>query len=186
LQPIPYDKLGQMMQGLVPALLAREILVRLRFLGPGAMLGFLSLCVALAFSAFYEMIAWWVALIAGQGAEEFLGTQGDPWDTQSGMLMALLGAGDSVIGLARIQDRHIAALTDGGKRQADGTKAGTLRDFPACAMLVTNSDLQLEVVAVTVGRKTLAKRREIRGTQGTTEHAGAGAGLQQRIAEEIQ
>jgi len=53
-------------------------------------------------------------------------------------------------------------------------------------MLVTNSDLQLEVVAVTVGRKTLAKRREIRGTQGTTEHAGAGAGLQQRIAEEIQ
>jgi len=121
LQRNPYDKLGHLMQGLVPALLAREILVRLRFLGPGAMLGFLSLCVALAFSAFYEMIEWWVALIAGQGAEEFLGTQGDPWDTQSDMLMALLGAGVSVIGLARIQDRQIAALSDRGERQADGT-----------------------------------------------------------------
>src|SRR5690606_7658599 len=121
LQRNPYDKLGHLMQGLVPALLAREILVRPRFLGPGAMLGFLSLCVALAFSAFYEMIEWGVALIPGQGEEEFLGTQGDPWDTQSDMLMALLGAGVSVIGLARIQDRQIAALTDRGKRQADGT-----------------------------------------------------------------
>ncbi|NKQ12754.1 DUF2238 domain-containing protein [Pseudomonas sp. SST3] len=104
----PYDKLGHFMQGLVPALLTREILLRLGFLEPGRMLGFLSVCVALAFSAFYELIEWWVALIAGQGAEDFLGTQGDPWDTQSDMLMALLGATLSVTGLAGLQDRQVA------------------------------------------------------------------------------
>lgn len=104
----PYDKLGHFMQGLVPALLARHILLRLGYLASGRMLGFLSLCVALAFSAFYELIEWWVALIAGQGAEDFLGTQGDPWDTQSDMLMALLGALLSVTWLAGIQDRQIA------------------------------------------------------------------------------
>lgn len=110
LQRNPYDKLGHFMQGLVPALLAREILLRLRFLTTGRMLGFLSICVALAFSAFYEMIEWWVALIAGQGAEDFLGTQGDPWDTQSDMLMALLGACVAVIGLSHVQNRQIACL----------------------------------------------------------------------------
>lgn len=104
----PYDKLGHFMQGVVPALLAREILLRLGLLDPGKMLGFLSLCVALAFSACYELIEWWVALIAGQGAEEFLGTQGDPWDTQSDMFMALLGALLSVTWLARRQDQQIA------------------------------------------------------------------------------
>lgn len=110
LQRNPYDKLGHFMQGLVPALLAREILLRLGFLMRGRMLGFLSICVALAFSAFYEMLEWWVALIAGQGAEDFLGTQGDPWDTQSDMFMALIGAAAAVIGLARWQDRQIEAL----------------------------------------------------------------------------
>jgi putative membrane protein len=110
----PYDKLGHFMQGRVPALLAREILLRLRFLDPGRMLGFLSLCVALAFSAFYELIEWWVALIAGQGAEDFLGTQGDPWDTQSDMLIALLGAMLSVTGLAGLQDRQVARHTKPG------------------------------------------------------------------------
>lgn len=114
LQRNPYDKLGHFMQGLVPALLAREILLRLGFLTRGAMLGFLSLCVALAFSAFYEMLEWWVALIAGQGAEDFLGTQGDPWDTQSDMLMALIGAFVSVACLARRHDRQITALSGHG------------------------------------------------------------------------
>ncbi|HCJ29287.1 MAG TPA: hypothetical protein DHV63_08335, partial [Pseudomonas sp.] len=70
--------------------------------------------VALAFSAFYELIEWWVALIAGQGAEDFLGTQGDPWDTQSDIFMALLGALLSVTWLARIQDRQIARQTKPG------------------------------------------------------------------------
>jgi putative membrane protein len=78
------------------------------------MLGFLSVCVALAFSAFYELIEWWVALIAGQGAEDFLGTQGDPWDTQSDMLMALLGAMLSVTGLAGLQDRQVAQYAKPG------------------------------------------------------------------------
>ncbi|WP_217474873.1 DUF2238 domain-containing protein [Stutzerimonas stutzeri] len=107
----PYDKLGHFIQGVTPALLAREILLRRRFVVPGKMLGFLAVCVALAFSAFYELIEWWVALLAGQGADDFLGTQGDPWDTQSDMLMALLGALLSVITLAGLQDRQIANQT---------------------------------------------------------------------------
>src|SRR5690606_24181819 len=110
LQRNPYDKLGHFMQGLVPMLIAREILLRYRYLSRGPMLGFLSICVALAFSAFYELIEWWVALIAGAGAEEFLGTQGDPWDTQSDMFMALIGASVVLLGLDRLQDRQIAAL----------------------------------------------------------------------------
>jgi len=106
----PYDKLGHFIQGVTPALLAREILLRLRFVVPGKMLGFLAVCVALAFSAFYELIEWWVALLAGQGAVDFLGTQSDPWDTQSDMLMALLGALLSVSLLAGTQDRQIEHL----------------------------------------------------------------------------
>ncbi|EXF44139.1 membrane protein [Pseudomonas sp. BAY1663] len=110
LQRNPYDKLGHFMQGLVPMLVAREILLRRRYLARGAMLNFLAICVALAFSAFYELIEWWVALIAGGGAIDFLGTQGDPWDTQSDMLLALLGASLVLLGLDRLQDRQIAAL----------------------------------------------------------------------------
>jgi putative membrane protein len=88
----PYDKLGHFMQGVTPALLAREI-----FLRTGAVRGrvwpaFLAGCVALAFSAVYELIEWQAALALGRGADEFLGTQGDPWDTQSDMAMALIGA----------------------------------------------------------------------------------------------
>lgn len=113
LQRNPYDKLGHFMQGLVPALLAREILLRQGFLVRGRMLGFLSICVALAFSAFYELLEWWVALLAGQGAEDFLGTQGDPWDTQSDMFMALIGASLAMLGLSRLQDRQIARLPAG-------------------------------------------------------------------------
>jgi putative membrane protein len=106
----PYDKLGHLVQGVTPALLAREILLRQRFVAPGKMLEFLAVCVALAFSALYELIEWWVALIAGQGADEFLGTQGDPWDTQSDMFMALIGALLAVTLLARMQDRQIARM----------------------------------------------------------------------------
>ena len=80
------------------------------------MLGFLAVCVALAFSAFYELIEWWVALLAGQGAVDFLGTQGDPWDTQSDMLMALLGALLSVSLLAarRTGRSSICSVRRGG------------------------------------------------------------------------
>ncbi|MDV7210722.1 DUF2238 domain-containing protein [Azotobacter beijerinckii] len=116
----PYDKLGHFMQGLVPALVAREILLRGRYLANGRMLAFLCLCVALAISAVYELIEWWVALIAGQGAIEFLGTQGDPWDTQSDICWALIGAGSALLGLARLQDRQIAALEHSAHGRGQG------------------------------------------------------------------
>jgi len=111
----PYDKLGHFMQGLVPALVAREILLRGGYLARSWMLKLLVLCVALAISAFYELIEWWVALIAGQGAIEFLGTQGDPWDTQSDMLLALIGALAALL-LGGLHDRQLAAL-EGGRRR---------------------------------------------------------------------
>ena len=88
----PYDRIGHLMQGFVPALIAREILIRGGHVASRAMAGFLSGCVALAVSALYELIEWWAALALGQGADEFLGTQSDPWDTQSDMFCALLGA----------------------------------------------------------------------------------------------
>lgn len=106
----PYDKLGHFMQGFVPALIAREILLRGRYVSKVAMAGFLSVCVALSISAFYELIEWWAALAMGQGAEEFLGTQGDPWDTQSDMFFALIGATLAVVFLGRWQDRQIARI----------------------------------------------------------------------------
>ncbi len=103
----PYDKLGHFFQGLVPALAAREILLRGRVVRGGQMLNFIVCCIALAISACYEFIEWWAALGLGQGAEEFLGTQGDPWDTQSDMFCALLGALFSVVFLSRIHSRQL-------------------------------------------------------------------------------
>ncbi|MFP2506100.1 DUF2238 domain-containing protein [Enterobacteriaceae bacterium RIT711] len=88
----PYDKLGHFFQGLVPALAAREILIRGGYIRGRKMVAFLVCCVALAISALYELIEWAAALSLGQGADEFLGTQGDVWDTQSDMFCALLGA----------------------------------------------------------------------------------------------
>lgn len=106
----PYDRFGHFMQGLVPALAAREILLRGGFVTNGKMLAFLCLCVALAISAFYELIEWWVALLAGGGAIDFLGTQGDSWDTQADMFWALVGASAGLLGLVRLQDRQISTL----------------------------------------------------------------------------
>lgn len=93
----PYDKLGHFFQGLVPALAAREILVRGGYVRGRKMIAFLVCCVALAISAVYELIEWAAALALGQGADEFLGTQGDVWDTQSDMFCALLGALTTVL-----------------------------------------------------------------------------------------
>lgn len=93
----PYDKLGHFFQGLVPALAAREILVRGGYVRGRKMVAFLVCCVALAISAVYELIEWAAALVLGQGADEFLGTQGDVWDTQSDMFCALLGALTTVL-----------------------------------------------------------------------------------------
>lgn len=93
----PYDKLGHFFQGLVPALAAREILIRGGYVRGRKMVAFLVCCVALAISALYELIEWAAALALGQGADEFLGTQGDVWDTQSDMFCALVGALTTVL-----------------------------------------------------------------------------------------
>ena len=106
----PYDKIGHFMQGFVPAMVAREILLRGDFVRGRRMLGFLCVCVAMAISACYELIEWAAAVALGQGADEFLGTQGDVWDTQSDMFMALIGASTALLLLARWHDRQLAAL----------------------------------------------------------------------------
>jgi putative membrane protein len=105
-----YDRVGHFAQGFVPAILAREILLRRTPLRPGAWLFFLVVCVCLAFSAFYEMIEWWSALVLGQGADAFLGTQGDPWDTQWDMFLALIGAICAQLALGRTHDRELREL----------------------------------------------------------------------------
>jgi putative membrane protein len=111
----PYDKIGHFAQGLVPALAAKEILWRGNYVdasskGKRRMLAFLAICIAMAISAWYELIEWWAALAMGQGADEFLGTQGDPWDTQSDMFMALLGALVAMLMLSRWHDRQIEGI----------------------------------------------------------------------------
>ena len=105
-----YDKLGHFMQGFVPAILAREILIRKAVMtsAPWRNLFVVSLC--LAFSAFYELIEWWVAVLTGTASEAFLGTQGYIWDTQSDMLWALLGAIAALVTLTRVHDRQLARL----------------------------------------------------------------------------
>ncbi|MBU1236819.1 MAG: DUF2238 domain-containing protein [Gammaproteobacteria bacterium] len=106
----PYDKIGHFMQGFVPAIIAREILIRGAYVQGRKMLVFLVVCVVLAISAGYELIEWAAALAFGQGAEEFLGTQGYVWDTQSDMFYALIGACAALLLLARLHDRQIARL----------------------------------------------------------------------------
>ena len=103
-----YDRIGHLAQGFVPAIIAREILVRRSPLTPGKWLFFIVLSVCLAISACYEFIEWWSALIGGTAADAFLGTQGDPFDTQADMFMALIGATAAQLLLARLHDRQIA------------------------------------------------------------------------------
>ena len=106
----PYDKIGHLAQGFVPALIAREILLRGTYVTGRRMAAFLSLCVVMFISANYELIEWGAAVALGQGADEFLGTQGDPWDTQSDMLMALIGGGVALLTLGGVQDRLIRRM----------------------------------------------------------------------------
>jgi putative membrane protein len=105
----PYDKIGHFAQGFVPAMVAREILLRGRHLAAGKMLAFIVISIVLAISATYELIEWGAAVALGQGADEFLGTQGDPWDTQSDMFMALIGGLAALLTLTRLHDRQLAA-----------------------------------------------------------------------------
>lgn len=102
-----YDKLGHFAQGFVPAMVAREIIVRKSVVSTPAWRNFFIVCFCLGFSAFYELIEWWVALLSGEGAEAFLGTQGYVWDTQSDMAWALSGAIIALIVLGRLQDRQV-------------------------------------------------------------------------------
>lgn len=102
-----YDRLGHFAQGFVPAILVREILVRASPLRRGNLLLFLVTSVCLALSACYEFVEWWAALLGGASAEAFLGTQGDPWDTQWDMFLALCGALTAQISLSRLHDRAV-------------------------------------------------------------------------------
>jgi len=105
-----YDRLGHLAQGFIPAILVREILLRLSPLRRGRWLFFLVVCTCLAFSAFYELIEWWAAWIGGDAAESFLGSQGDVWDTQWDMFLALCGAIAALLLLARVHDRSMASV----------------------------------------------------------------------------
>ena len=106
----PYDRLGHLAQGFVPAIIARELLLRVFGISGRKILFFLVLCIALAISAFYELIEWWAALVMGADAHEFLGTQGDVWDTQWDMFLALTGAGAALLALGGWHDRQIARV----------------------------------------------------------------------------
>jgi len=106
----PYDRLGHVAQGFVPAILLREVLLRTSPLRPGGWLFTLVTGFCLGISGAYELVEWLAAVLLGSGADDFLGTQGDPWDTQSDMFCALLGAIAAQLLLSRLHDRQIAAL----------------------------------------------------------------------------
>jgi putative membrane protein len=105
-----YDRIGHFMQGFVPAMAAREILIRGRFVTNRWMTAFLCLCVAMAISAWYELVEWGAAVVLGQAADDFLGTQGDPWDTQWDMFMCFIGASAALLSMSKMHDRQIERL----------------------------------------------------------------------------
>jgi putative membrane protein len=105
-----YDRIGHFAQGFVPAMLAREVLIRRSPLGGSRWLPFLVVCFCLGFSALYELIEFWTALATGEAAEAFLGTQGDVWDTQWDMQMALIGAVTALVTLSRVHDRQLGGI----------------------------------------------------------------------------
>ena len=105
----PYDRIGHFAQGFIPAVLAREILLRKSVLTAGKWLNVIVVCICLAFSAFYELIEWWSAIIMGQASDAFLGAQGDPWDTQWDMLFALIGG---ILSTLTINSLHTKQLIE--------------------------------------------------------------------------
>ena len=105
-----YDKLGHLAQGFIPAIVIREILIRNRVVARRGWLSLIVISICLAFSALYELIEWWVALLSEEAADSFLGTQGYVWDTQSDMFLALVGAGMAIALLAKIHDRQIRII----------------------------------------------------------------------------
>ncbi len=105
-----YDKVGHFAQGFIPALIAREIMIRKNLINTKFWQNFFIICFCLAFSAFYELIEWWAALAVGEDADAFLGTQGYVWDTQSDMALALLGAIVGLLTLHTLHDRQLSQL----------------------------------------------------------------------------
>jgi putative membrane protein len=105
-----YDRIGHFAQGFIPAMLAREVFIRRSPLRGSRWLPFVVVCFCLAFSALYELIEFWTALASGEAAEAFLGTQGDPWDTQWDMQLALIGAVTALVSLSPLHDRQLARL----------------------------------------------------------------------------
>lgn len=105
-----YDKLGHLAQGFIPAIIAREVLIRHDVFNKKAWLSFVVVSICLAISAFYELIEWWVALLSDEASDAFLGTQGYVWDTQSDMFLALIGATVAILALAKFHDRQLAQL----------------------------------------------------------------------------
>ncbi len=105
-----YDKLGHFVQGFVPAMIARELVIRLKVFNSDAWRNFFIISFCLGFSAFYELIEWWVALLSAEAADSFLGTQGFIWDTQSDMGMALIGAVLALLTLAKLHDQQLKSL----------------------------------------------------------------------------
>lgn len=105
-----YDKLGHFVQGFIPAIIAREIAIRLNVFNSRAWMNFFIVSMCLGISAFYELIEWWVALLSDEAADAFLGTQGYIWDTQSDMAVALLGAIMALVLLAKVHDGQLAKL----------------------------------------------------------------------------
>lgn len=105
-----YDKVGHFMQGFGPAMIARELLIRLNVIRKRSWLPFLVISIALAISSFYELIEWWVALLSNDGAEDFLGMQGYEWDTQSDMFLAMLGAVTMLLLFSKTQDKQIKKI----------------------------------------------------------------------------
>jgi putative membrane protein len=118
-----YDRLGHLAQGFIPAIIVREVLLRTSPLRPGKWLFFLVTCVCLAVSACYEFIEWWAALLGGDGAADFLGTQGDSWDTQWDMFLAFLGAMTAQFLLSRRHDRELGELP---RKMDAGISRGTI------------------------------------------------------------
>lgn len=105
-----YDKLGHLAQGFIPAIVARELVIRLDVFSSRRWRDFFIVCFCLAMSAFYELIEWWVALVSDKAADSFLGTQGYVWDTQSDMGWALVGALAALLLLSRLHDRQLREL----------------------------------------------------------------------------
>lgn len=111
-----YDKVGHFVQGFVPAIISREILLRKAIVDKRGWMSFFIVCVCLAISAFYELIEWWVAIISGESADAFLGTQGYVWDTQSDMMLALVGAIMALVLLSRVHDKQLSRVEKRGVR----------------------------------------------------------------------